>query len=81
VAQQVDSRRVEHDVRDPMANLPAVLAARERPMFERLELALSWNAVAAELRAGMAAVKAAEVADRRGLADRRPLDTLDHDNN
>jgi hypothetical protein len=30
-----------------------VLAARLRPMSERLELALSWNAVAAELRAGL----------------------------
>jgi hypothetical protein len=41
--------------RDPRANAAAVLAARRRPMSERLELALSWNAVAAELRAGMAA--------------------------
>jgi hypothetical protein len=65
VARQEDSGQVEHDVRDPMANWAAVLAARERPMSERLELALSWNAVAAELRAGMAAVKANDSADRQ----------------
>jgi hypothetical protein len=41
-------------VRDPLASLPAVLDARRRPMAERLELALNWNAVAAELRAGVA---------------------------
>lgn len=42
-------------VRDPLAASAAVRAARQRPMSERLELALSWNAVAAELRAGMLA--------------------------
>ena len=31
----------------------AVATARQRSMSERLELALSWNAVAAELRAGV----------------------------
>lgn len=31
----------------------AVLESRRRPMAERLELALSWNLVASELRAGM----------------------------
>jgi hypothetical protein len=40
-------------VRDPVARTDAVLAARRRPMSERLELALSWNAVAAELRSGL----------------------------
>jgi hypothetical protein len=40
-------------VRDPLTATDAVLAARRRPMSERLELALSWNAVAAELRAGL----------------------------
>ena len=40
-------------VRDPLAVPATVLAARQRPMSERLELALSWNAVAAELRAGL----------------------------
>jgi len=48
-----------------MANWAAVVAARERPMSERLELALSWNAIAAELRAGMASVKADNATDRR----------------
>jgi len=43
-------------VRDPLVPLETVLAARRRPMSERLELALSWNAVAAELRAGLLAV-------------------------
>lgn len=43
-------------MRDPLAVPEAVLAARERPMSERLQLALSWNAVAAELRAGLAEV-------------------------
>jgi hypothetical protein len=42
-------------VRDPLAVPEAMLASRRRPMSERLELALSWNAVAAELRAGVAA--------------------------
>lgn len=43
-------------VRDPLAYPEAVLAARRRPMSERLELALSWNALAAELRLGLLAV-------------------------
>jgi hypothetical protein len=42
--------------RDPLAVPENVLAARQRSMSERLELALSWNALAAELRAGLAAV-------------------------
>jgi hypothetical protein len=42
--------------RDPRAKPDAVLEARRRPMSERLELALSWNAVADELRAGLAKV-------------------------
>jgi hypothetical protein len=41
-------------VRDPLADGEAVRAARRRPISERLELALSWNEVAAELRFGMA---------------------------
>lgn len=36
---------------------PRVAAARQRPMAERLELALSWNLVASELRAGLNATK------------------------
>lgn len=41
-------------VRDPFANRAAVLAARQRPMAERLELALSWNKLASQLRTGLA---------------------------
>lgn len=40
-------------VRNPLARSDVLLAARSRPMAERLELALSWNALAAELRMGM----------------------------
>lgn len=40
-------------VRDPLANPGAILATRQRSMAERLELAISWNKVASELRAGM----------------------------
>ncbi len=40
-------------VRDPLGVPAATLAARQRPMSERLELALSWNTVASELRAGL----------------------------
>jgi hypothetical protein len=43
--------------RDPLANRAAVLAARQRPMSERLELALNWNTLASELRAGLAAAR------------------------
>ena len=42
-------------MRDPRADPRALAAARRRSMSERLELALSWNAVTAELRAGLAA--------------------------
>lgn len=45
-------------VRDPLAAPEKVLAARRRPMSERLEVALSWNAMAAELRAGLAEARA-----------------------
>lgn len=41
-------------VRDPLANPAAVLAARQRPMAERLALALSWNRLASQLRSGLA---------------------------
>jgi len=58
--QGADARPAASDTRDPLANRPAILAARRRPMAERLELALSWNAVAAELRAGLAATRATE---------------------
>lgn len=46
---------VDATVRDPLADWPAVLEARRRPMSERLALALSWNKLASELRAGLAA--------------------------
>jgi hypothetical protein len=49
-------RRAVTSVRDPLARPDAVLEARGRPMSERLELALSWNTVADELRAGLAKV-------------------------
>lgn len=41
-------------VRDPLADIEAVRAARKRPMSERLEVALSWNLMASELRTGIA---------------------------
>jgi hypothetical protein len=44
-------------IRDPLASRDAVLEARRHSMAERLELALSWNTVASELRAGLAEVK------------------------
>jgi hypothetical protein len=54
-SQAAPAREHASAVRDPFASPAAVLAARRRPMSERLELALSWNALAAELRAGLAA--------------------------
>jgi hypothetical protein len=45
-----------NDVRDPHAAPGAVAEARSRSMSERLELALSWNALAADLRVGLAEV-------------------------
>ncbi len=53
--ESVGARQAADAARDPLAAIDAVLAARRRPMSERLELALSWNAVAAELRCGLAA--------------------------
>jgi hypothetical protein len=47
-------------VRDPAAIRPAVLAARERSMSERLELALSWNLTASQLRNSLAEVRSAD---------------------
>lgn len=43
----------EATVRDPMKDIEAVKAARQKPMSERLELALNWNRRASELRAGV----------------------------
>ncbi|MGI8846313.1 MAG: hypothetical protein ACR2HC_09115 [Thermoleophilaceae bacterium] len=45
---------------DAAVDFAKVAAARARPMSERLELALSWNSVAAELRAGVARATGAE---------------------
>ena len=47
-------------VRDPLANRAAVLAARQRPMSERLEVALSWNLTASQLRSSLAEVRSAD---------------------
>lgn len=44
----------DFDVRDPLENRAAVLAARQRPMAERLALALSWNMLASQMRSGLA---------------------------
>jgi hypothetical protein len=46
---------IDATVRDPLADWPAILEARRRPTSERLALALSWNKLASELRAGLAA--------------------------
>lgn len=58
---QVPERRaatpISSTARDPLARTDAVLAARTRPMSERLEVALSWNSVAADLRSGLLAVR------------------------
>lgn len=51
-------------VRDPLAVPAAVRAARERPMAERLAVALSWNLVASELRIALAAQAARPGAGR-----------------
>ena len=45
-------------VRDPLADPAAVLAARARPMAERLELALNWDRIASELQIGLSAALA-----------------------
>ncbi|HEX5309123.1 MAG TPA: hypothetical protein VFW38_08605 [Solirubrobacteraceae bacterium] len=58
--QRPEGERDASAVRDPLAVPEAVTEARSRPMSERLEQALSWNSVAAELRAGMAVAKRSE---------------------
>lgn len=47
----------ERLVPTPPAPDPRLLVALQRSMAERLELALSWNLLASELRAGMAQAK------------------------
>ena len=51
------------EVRDPLADPAAVLAARARPMAERLELALNWDRVVSELRIGLSALDTAKHRD------------------
>jgi hypothetical protein len=53
-----DLAHEDGSIRDPLASLDAVLEARRHSLSERLELALSWNAVAAELRSAVARDKA-----------------------
>ncbi len=57
-------------MRDPLANPGAISAARQRSMAERLELAISWNKLASELRAGM--MRSTQRAAPRELADTDP---------
>jgi hypothetical protein len=59
---------IDATVRDPLADWPAVLAARQRPMSERLALALSRNKLASELRAGLAAAIERERREARDKA-------------
>jgi len=59
---------IDATVRDPLADWPAVLAARQRPMSERLALALSRNKLASELRAGLAAAIERERQEARDKA-------------
>jgi hypothetical protein len=59
---ETDAGRPEDDRgggRELLAGPAAAQAARRRAMSEHLELALSWNSVAAELRAGIAAERGA----------------------
>lgn len=51
-----DADPPETNARDHLAVPEAVLHTRQRSMAERLDLALSWDSVAAELRAGLAKV-------------------------
>jgi hypothetical protein len=63
---------IDATVRDPLADWPAVLAARKHPMSERLALALSRNKLASELRAGLAAAIERERREARERASGRP---------
>jgi hypothetical protein len=63
---------IDATVRDPLADWPAVLAARQRPMSERLALALSRNKLASELRAGLAAAIERERREAREKASDTP---------
>ena len=65
---------IDATVRDPLADWPAVLDARRRPMSERLELALNWNKLASELRVGLAAAIERERQEARDEASETPGD-------
>lgn len=65
---------IDATVRDPLADWPAVLEARRRPMSERLALALSWDKLASELRVGLAAAIERERKEARDEALGTPGD-------
>jgi hypothetical protein len=54
IGKTVDEARAEAPTPRTLGNPGTLAAARRRSMSERLELALSWNAVASELQAGLA---------------------------
>jgi hypothetical protein len=54
ISKTVDDFRAEPAAPRAFGNPGTLAAARRRSMSERLELALSWNAVASELKAGLA---------------------------
>jgi hypothetical protein len=64
---------IDATVRDPLADWSAVLEARRRPMSERLALALSWNKLASELRAGLAAAIERERREAHDEASLQPV--------
>lgn len=63
LSETVDDSRAEAAAPRAFGNPGTLAAARRRSMSERLELALSWNAVASELRAGLADVRLLESLD------------------
>jgi hypothetical protein len=58
--QRRDQAPAPEFVRDPLASRAAVLAARQRPMSERLELAISWNLTASQLRTSLGEVRSGD---------------------
>jgi hypothetical protein len=54
ISKTADEPRAETPTPRTVGNPGTLAAARRRSMSERLELALSWNAVASELQAGLA---------------------------
>lgn len=65
---------IDATVRDPLADWPAVLDARRRPMSERLALALNWNKLASELRVGLVAAIERERQEARDKESEAPGD-------